>query len=129
MFADNPNRLEAVFVQRDTNNSRYDQINISGSDLIVYLDENGKINADKASVWAAKYNIGVLTGSLATSSWASMSISASYALSASYTNTPVTIRTTSPTGSAGNTGSLIYDTVSNFLFIYTGTQWKSSSFF
>lgn len=86
-FPDNPNRLEAVFVQRDTNNTRYDQINISGSDLIVYLDENGKINADKVSTFASKYNIGTgPTGSAATSSWATSSI---YAISASWASSSV----------------------------------------
>lgn len=56
-FPDTPNKLEAVFVQRNASNVRYDQINISGSDLIVYLDSDGKINADKVPVWAAVYDI------------------------------------------------------------------------
>lgn len=56
-FPDTPNKLEAVFVQRNASNIRYDQINISGSDLVVYIDENARINADKVPVWAAKYNI------------------------------------------------------------------------
>lgn len=73
-FSDTPNKLEAVFVQRNTTNVRYDQINISGSDLIVYLDENGKINADKVSTWASKYGIGIASGSAATASWASQSL-------------------------------------------------------
>jgi hypothetical protein len=86
-FSSTPSRLEAVFVQRDTTNIRYDQINISGSDLIVYLDGTGSINADKIPVWAAKYGLGsgsISSGSVASSSWASHSISASYALTSSY---------------------------------------------
>lgn len=71
-FPSTPNRLEAVFVQRNTGNTRYDQINISGSDLIVYLDAEGKINADKISTWAATYGIGG-GGTSASSSWASQS--------------------------------------------------------
>jgi hypothetical protein len=95
-FPDTPHKLEAVFIQRDTTNSRYDQINISASNAIVYLDEDGKIQVDKVNVWAAKYGISSASGSAATASWASQSlfaftasfatssISASYALTASY---------------------------------------------
>lgn len=108
-FPDTPNRLEAVFIQRDTSNVRYDQINISGSDLIVYLDGTGSINADKIATWAAKYGIGMggsgsaasaswatnsihaLSANFATNSlsasWASSSLSASYAFSASHSQT------------------------------------------
>lgn len=83
-FSDTPNRLEAVFIQRDTSNSRYDQINISGSDLIVYLDSTGKINADKIGVWAAIYGIGSGSsssgsGTSVSSSWASSSFTSYFA--------------------------------------------------
>lgn len=63
MFPSEPNRLEAVFVQRNSGNTHYDQINISGSDTIVYLDGSGRINADKISVWANNYGLGNTTPS------------------------------------------------------------------
>lgn len=62
-FDDTPKRLEAVFVQRDPANSSYEQINISASNAIVYLNEEGKIDVDPISDWAAKYNIGAGGGS------------------------------------------------------------------
>jgi hypothetical protein len=92
-FDTSPSRLEAAFIQRDTTNSWYEQINITGSDLIIYLDENGKINADKISVWATKYGIGTGGGIIPggsyniSASYASSSLSSSYALSASNAKT------------------------------------------
>jgi hypothetical protein len=80
-FPSTPNRLEAVFVQRDTSNSRYEQINISASNAIVYLDEDGKIQVDKINVWATKYAIASSSGSAATASWASQSL---FAFTASF---------------------------------------------
>lgn len=56
-FSDTPNRLEAVFIQRDETNVRYDQINISGSNLIIFTNSTGSIDADKIPVWCDKYNI------------------------------------------------------------------------
>jgi len=53
-----PNRLESVFIQRDATNAYYEQINISGSDLMIYHKEDGTLTADKVSVWASKYGIG-----------------------------------------------------------------------
>ena len=73
---DTPNRLESAFIQRDTTNSYYDQINISGSDLIIYHSSSGELTADKIPVWAAKYNIG--GGNTLSASWASQSLSSSY---------------------------------------------------
>lgn len=79
-FDDIPNKLDAVFVQRDDNNQYYEQINISGSDSIVYLNSDGKIDVDRISVFATKYGL----GNSISSSWASSSISSSYSLTASY---------------------------------------------
>ena len=70
-FDNTPNSLEAAFVQRDSTNQYYEQINISGSNLIVYLDASGSLTADNIGVWAGKYGIGTSTSS-------------SYALTASY---------------------------------------------
>lgn len=72
---DTPNKLESVWVQRNTGNQFYEQINISGSDLIVYHDENGVLQADKIPVFLAKYGAG---GTALSASWASQSLSASY---------------------------------------------------
>lgn len=82
-YDNTPNRLEAAFVQRDKTNQYYEQVNISGSNLVIYIDETGSLTADRVSVWAAKYGIGS-GGSSLSSSWASSSISASYAGTASY---------------------------------------------
>lgn len=68
---------DAVFVQRDDNNTEYEQINISGSDAIVYLDSQGHVMADKILTWAALYGIGT-GGSTTSASWASSSISSSF---------------------------------------------------
>jgi hypothetical protein len=78
---DTPNRLESVWIQRNSENQYYEQINISGSDLIIYHDASGSITADKISVWAAKYNI-TSSGS-ETASYALNALSSSYALNAS----------------------------------------------
>lgn len=78
-----PNSLESAFIQRDLTNTYYDQINISGSDLIIYHDSDGNLTADKVSIWASHYGIGS-GGSPLSSSWASSSLSSSYALTASY---------------------------------------------
>jgi hypothetical protein len=107
-FNDTPNKLEAVFVQRTPQNNYYEQINISASDAIVYLNSQGKIDVDKISTWATNYGIGggtpfngraifatqslyatrSIQASYATSSlsasWASSSISSSFVTSASY---------------------------------------------
>jgi len=82
-----PSQLESVFVQRNTLNTFYNQINITGSDLIIYHDEYGILNADKISVWATKYNVGgiVTNGSYNIStSYASASISSSFSITSSY---------------------------------------------
>ena len=60
-FSDIPNKLESVFIQRNSDNAYYHQINISGSDLIIYHDETGSINADKIDTFSKKYSIGVYT--------------------------------------------------------------------
>lgn len=82
-----PNLLESVFVQRNVNNLYYEQINISGSDLIFYHSSSGEITADKISVFATKYGLsGIVVGGSynITTSYASSSISSSYANTASY---------------------------------------------
>lgn len=55
---DTPNKLESVWVQRNPLNQFYEQINVSGSDLIIYHSSSGELQADKISVWAAKYGLG-----------------------------------------------------------------------
>jgi hypothetical protein len=82
-YDNTPNRLESAFVQRETGNQYYEQVNISGSDLVIYHDSTGKLTADKVLVWASLYGIGS-GGTSLSSSWASQSLSASVALTASY---------------------------------------------
>lgn len=89
-FDNTPNKLEAVFIQRDKTNQYYEEINISASNAIVYLDETGSLTADNVNVWATKYGIGggggVTPGGSynISTSYASGSTSASYATTASY---------------------------------------------
>ena len=44
-----PSRKDIVFIQRDTTGTYYGETHISGSDLIVYVDSSGNINANKSS--------------------------------------------------------------------------------
>ena len=83
MFDNTPSRLESAHVQRDTTNGWYAQVNISGSDLVIYHDETGSLTADNVHVWAAKYGIGGGTTPISVS-YASSSMSSSYALTASF---------------------------------------------
>ena len=86
-FTDYPNPKESIFVQRKVDNSFYEEIHITGSDLVIYHDSTGLLTADKISVWASKYSLGsgsvsgstITTGSTypITASW---SQTASYAL-------------------------------------------------
>jgi len=57
-LTDEIHKLESVWIQRDANNEYYEQINITGSDLIIYHSSSGEIQADRISTWAQKYNIG-----------------------------------------------------------------------
>lgn len=57
-FDDTPNKLESAFIQRSEANSVYEQVNISGSDLIFYHSSSGELTADKISVWASQYLVG-----------------------------------------------------------------------
>lgn len=86
-----PNRLESVFIQRDPTNAYYEQINISGSDLMIYHKEDGTLTADKVSVWVSKYGIGgsgVTPGGSydISASWASRSLWSIYADSSSWSS-------------------------------------------
>jgi hypothetical protein len=53
-----PNKLESVWIQRNTGNQYYEQINVSGSDLIIYHSSSGELQADKIPVFASKYGLG-----------------------------------------------------------------------
>lgn len=81
-YNDTPNRLESAFIQRATNNQYYEQINISGSDLVIYHDASGSLTADKITTWATKYNI-ASGGTSVSCSWASHSFTAETASFAS----------------------------------------------
>jgi hypothetical protein len=58
MSFEEKHKLESAFFQRDPENGVYHQINITGSDLIVYHSSSGELTADKISEWIKKYNIG-----------------------------------------------------------------------
>lgn len=55
---DTPNKLESVWIQRNAENQYYEQINISGSNLIVYHSSSGELQADKISDFLSKYGGG-----------------------------------------------------------------------
>lgn len=56
-LSDTPNKLESVWIQRNQLNQFYEQINVSGSDLIVYHSSSGELQADKIPIFAAKYGL------------------------------------------------------------------------
>jgi hypothetical protein len=60
---DTPNKLESVWIQRNPLNQFYEQVNISGSNLIVYHSSSGELMADRISVFATKYGLGGAAGS------------------------------------------------------------------
>ena len=92
------NKLESAFIQRKSDNSVYEQVNVSGSNVIFYHSSSGEFTADKISVWATKYDFGIV----------------------STTSTP-------PVGVVKK-GTMAYNTASNMLYIFNGTTWNSSSF-
>ena len=78
-----PSRKDIVFIQRDTTGTYYGETHISGSDLIVYVDSSGNINADKSSSFYTTFPppaAALTEGSTypVTSSWANNSNTASY---------------------------------------------------
>jgi len=78
-----PSRKDIVFIQRDTTGTYYGETHISGSNLIIYVDSSGSINADKSSSFYTTFPpplIPIIVGSTypITSSWASNSNTASY---------------------------------------------------
>ena len=42
----NPNLKDVVILQRDDLNTQYNETHISGSNLILYIDADGHLNAD-----------------------------------------------------------------------------------
>lgn len=80
-FNDIPNKLDAVFVQRNEANEFYEQINISASNAIVYLNEQGKIDVGRISdfmaIWAPS------DGEGRTATFATQSLYATQSLTAS----------------------------------------------
>jgi hypothetical protein len=135
---DTPNKLESAFIQRNSGNQYYEQLNVSGSDLIVYHNSAGILTADKVSVFAAAYGLsgsgggttGLGTGSTYpfTSSWALNTPSAnssSYALSASYTITASYTFSSSYAGSADSMSVFYTGSNTNYFIpfvFFTGSQ-------
>jgi len=58
-FTDTPNKLESAFIQRNASNTVYEQVNVSGSNLIFYHDSDGILTADQIATWMYYYNIGL----------------------------------------------------------------------
>ena len=53
----NPSAREIVMFQRDDTNTFYNETHISGSNLIIYVDDNGYINADPPEVVFGQYPV------------------------------------------------------------------------
>jgi len=51
----NPNIKDVVILQRDDTNTYYGETHISGSDLIIYIDSNGYLNADTSASFYSQY--------------------------------------------------------------------------
>ena len=80
----NPNAKDVVILQRDDTNSQYNETHISGSNLIIYIDSTGHINADDSASFYSIYppsttggsGTTLITGSTYpfTSSWSTSSV-------------------------------------------------------
>ena len=68
---------DVVILQRNLNNTVWEEIHISGSDLIFYNNASGDLTADKISSFMASW-LSTLT-SVDSSSWSSQSLSTFYA--------------------------------------------------
>ena len=66
----NPWPKDVVIIQRDDLNSQYNETHISASDVILYIDSAGHINADHSASFYALYPVPTATSA----SWASASI-------------------------------------------------------
>jgi hypothetical protein len=104
------NSKDIVFIQRDDANTLYRQVNISASNAVFYVDADGHLSASKVATFphtwpsssnsitssyafTSSYALNALGGSSDTSlsaSWASSSISSSYAELASSSSTSET---------------------------------------
>ncbi len=73
-FSDTPQKLEAVLIQRNESNTYYEQINVSGSNMLSYFDEHGKVNVDTFTTLFQKYSFGnfAITKSISTNYTASL---------------------------------------------------------
>lgn len=94
---DSPDKLETVFFQRgNTGKDFYEEVHISGSNLIFYLSSSGELTADKISVFASKYG---LTGG-GSGSGTSLSTGSTYPFTASWA-----LNTVGGSGASLGTGS------------------------
>ena len=71
-----PNLKDVVILQRDDTNSQYNETHISGSDVIIYIDSAGYINADKSASFYTIFPPPPSTSQSDSASWASHSFSA-----------------------------------------------------
>jgi len=130
-----PNSRDVVFIQRGgPGNNFYEEVHISGSNLIFYTDTNGRVTADKTSSFFTGINC-------LSASWASQSLSTSFAQTASFAlnaagGTSLITGSTYPitsswalfaiTASFTSTASLLIVTQSNTAI---SASWASSSLF
>lgn len=94
----NPQPKDVVILQRDDLNTVYGETHISGSSLIIYIDENGDLNADNSSSFYTNFPPSANT------------ISSSYALTASFA---LNGGNSTGSGAALTTGSTYQITASN----------------
>ena len=80
-----PQPKEVVILQRDDGNAFYEEVHISGSSKIIYIDSSGYLNADDSASFYTVFPPGGGSGGTAGSaSWASHSINSDATISASW---------------------------------------------
>lgn len=80
----NPNSKDVVILQRNDANTYYGETHISGSDLILYIDSDGHVNADNSSSFYTLFPPTSTSQNSDSSSWASSSLSSSHSDTSSY---------------------------------------------
>ena len=143
----NPESNDVVIIQRDPTNSYYGETHISGSNLILYIDSDGKINADHSASFYTAFPPAGSTGGGGTtlytgstyqitaswssqslvsisSSWSSQSLSASYVKSSSWADTS-SWATNAINGGTQLTTASTYQITSSWA---VSASWASKSF-
>ncbi len=126
------NQRDIVILQRDPNNAVYEEIHISGSDLIFYSNATGDLTADKIADFMAIW-LSALTA-VASSSWSSQSLSSFYSSaskwtdSASWASHSFTSVSSSWASQSFASVSSSWASASSVAFAATSASWASASY-